>query len=161
MECPSKMYMTGIEVKRGRREIGDKDTYDFKLQCSGVWQSFMGMKFSGYQETANKECAAGEGASGVKVLRGFVEWGDKDLYEYDVNCKSIAQNLASIRGLPDLKILGLPRNVLVWDGEQLGAWLKPPNTPISPTPPTPPTPQARGSRPWGSEVSPRTSSSTT
>jgi len=124
MECPSKMYMTGIEVKRGRREIGDKDTYDFKLQCSGVWQSFMGMKFSGYQETANKECAAGEGASGVKVLRGFVEWGDKDLYEYDVNCKSIAQNLASIRGLPDLKILGLPRNVLVWDGEQLGAWLE-------------------------------------
>jgi len=22
-------------VKRGRREIGDRDTYDFKLQCSG------------------------------------------------------------------------------------------------------------------------------
>ena len=34
-ECPSKMYMTGVEVKRGRREIGDRDTYDFKLQCSG------------------------------------------------------------------------------------------------------------------------------
>ena len=24
-----------------------------------------------------------------------------------------------MRGLPDLKMLGLPRNVLVWDGEQL------------------------------------------
>ena len=45
-----------MEVKRGRREIGDRDTYDFKLQCSGepdpnphpspklqcsgVWQSY-------------------------------------------------------------------------------------------------------------------------
>ena len=28
-----------------------------------------------------------------------------------------------MRGLPDLKMLGLPRNVLVWDGEQLGTWL--------------------------------------
>ena len=72
-ECPSKMYVTGMEVrpcsalapacgcpvtavlsggvalqvKRGRRDFGDRDTYDFKLQCSGVWQSYMGMKFHG------------------------------------------------------------------------------------------------------------------
>jgi hypothetical protein len=39
-----------MEVKRGRREIGDRDTYDFKLQCSGVWQSYLGMKFYGLQE---------------------------------------------------------------------------------------------------------------
>jgi len=123
MECPSKMYVTGVEVKRGRSDWNDRDTYDFKLQCSGVWQSYMGMKFSGLQETHNKECPAGEGISGLKVYRGFLEWGDKDLYEYDLNCKSIAQNLASIRGLPDLKMLGLPRNVLVWDGEQLATWL--------------------------------------
>jgi len=123
-ECPSKMYMTGVEVKRGRREWGDKDTYDFKLQCSGVWQSFIGMKFGGEQEHAKTECPAGEGASGLKVFRGFVDWGDKDLYEYELNCKSIAQNLASIRGLPDLKMLGLPRNTLLWDGEQLSTWLE-------------------------------------
>ena len=126
-ECPSKMYMTGLEVKRGRREWGDKDTYDFKLQCSGVWQSFIGMKFSGEQEHAASECPSGEGSSGLKVFRGFVEWGDKDLYEFDINCKSIAQNLASIRGLPDLKMLGLPRNTLLWDGEQLGTWLEAPS----------------------------------
>ena len=42
---------------------------------------------------------------------------------YELNCKSIAANLASIRGLPDLKMLGLHRNVLTWDGEQLGTWL--------------------------------------
>jgi hypothetical protein len=122
-ECPSKMYVTGMEVKRGRREFGDKDTYDFKLQCSGVWQEYMGMKFGGHQEQAGTECPSGEGTSGLKVFRGFVEWGDKDLYEFELNCKSIAQNLASIRGLPDLKMLGLQRNVLVWDGEQLGSWL--------------------------------------
>eukprot|EP00908_Phaeocystis_cordata_P019726 Transcript_31326.p1 GENE.Transcript_31326~~Transcript_31326.p1 ORF type:complete len:402 (-),score=195.63 Transcript_31326:109-1272(-) len=122
-ECPSKMYVTGMEVKRGRREFGDRDTYDFKLQCSGVWQSYLGMKYHGHQEEKRQECPNGEGTSGLKVFRGFVEWGDKDLYEYDLNCKSIAANLASIRGLPDLKMLGLPRNVLVWDGEQLGTWL--------------------------------------
>jgi len=122
-ECPSKMYVTGVEVKRGRNDWSDRDTYDFKLQCSGVWQSYMGLKFGGLQESANKECPAGEGISGLKVYRGFLEWGDKDLYEYDLNCKSIAQNLASIRGLPDLKMLALPRNVLVWDGNQLVTWL--------------------------------------
>ena len=123
MECPSKMYVTGIEVKRGRNDFTDRDTYDFKLQCSGVWQSYIGMRSSKEQEIAAAECPSGEGTSGIKVYRGFVEWGDKDLYEYELNCKSIAQNLASIRGLPDLKMLGLPRNVLVWDGEQLGTWL--------------------------------------
>jgi len=122
-ECPSKMYVTGVEVKRGRNEFTDRDTYDFKLQCSGVWQSYIGMRSSKEKEIASAECPSGEGTSGLKVYRGFMEWGDKDLYEYELNCKSIAQNLASIRGLPDLKMLGLPRNVLVWDGEQLASWL--------------------------------------
>jgi hypothetical protein len=78
-ECPSKMYVTGMEVKRGRREFGDRDTYDFKLQCSGVWQSYLGMKYHGHQEEKRQECPNGEGTSGLKVFRGFVEWGDKDL----------------------------------------------------------------------------------
>ena len=80
-ECPSKMYVTGMEVKRGRNEWSDRDTYDFKLQCSGVWQNFIGLKFGGLKESANKECPAGEGISGLKVYRGFLEWGDEDLYE--------------------------------------------------------------------------------
>lgn len=123
IECPSKMYVTGIEVKRGRNDWSDRDTYDFKLQCSGVWQSYLGMRSSKQVETAAAECPSGEGTSGLRVYRGFVEWGDKDLYEYELNCKSIAQNLASIRGLPDLKTLGLHRNVLTWNGEQLATWL--------------------------------------
>ena len=47
--------------------------------------------------TPKQECPNGEGISGLKVFRGFIEWGDKDLYEYDLNCKSIAANLASVR----------------------------------------------------------------
>ena len=81
MECPSKMYVTGVEVKRGRNDWQDRDTYDFKLQCSGVWQSYMGMRSSSKVEVASAECPSGEGTSGIKVYRGFVEWGDKDLYE--------------------------------------------------------------------------------
>ena len=81
------------------------------------------MRSSKQQEIGAAECPSGEGTSGIKVYRGFVEWGDKDLYEYELNCKSIAANLASIRGLPDLKMLGLSRNVLTWDSEQLGTWL--------------------------------------
>ena len=60
--------MAAAQVKRGRREWGDKDTYDFKLQCSGVWQDFMGMKFGGQQEQAGTECPSGEGTSGLKVM---------------------------------------------------------------------------------------------
>ncbi len=33
-ECPSKMYVTGMEVKRGRREFGDKDTYGSRLKVA-------------------------------------------------------------------------------------------------------------------------------
>jgi hypothetical protein len=86
-------------------------------------RSYLGMRSSKQQEIGAAECPSGEGTSGIKVYRGFVEWGDKDLYEYELNCKSIAANLASIRGLPDLKMLGLSRNVLTWDTEQLGTWL--------------------------------------
>jgi len=37
------------------------------------------MKYHGHQEEKRQECPNGEGTSGLKVFRGFVEWGDKDL----------------------------------------------------------------------------------
>ena len=40
------------------------DTYDFKLQCSGVWQSYLGLSFSGEKAKASKECPAGTMAYG-------------------------------------------------------------------------------------------------
>ena len=51
--------MTGLEVKRGRREFGDVDTYDFKLQCSGMWQDYMGLPVLSEVQHASKECPAG------------------------------------------------------------------------------------------------------
>lgn len=72
-ECPLKMHMTGLEVKQGRKEIGDVDTYDFKLQCSGVWQPYMGLTFSNQQNLASKECPPGTMAFGWRAYRGFVK----------------------------------------------------------------------------------------
>ena len=65
--------MTGLEVKQGRKEIGDVDTYDFKLQCSGVWQPYMGLTFSNQQNLASKECPPGTMAFGWRAYRGFVK----------------------------------------------------------------------------------------
>ena len=73
IECPSKMYVTGIEVKRGRNDWSDRDTYDFKLQCSGVWQPYMGLTFSNQQNLASKECPPGTMAFGWRAYRGFVK----------------------------------------------------------------------------------------
>ena len=74
IECPLKMHMTGLEVKQGRREIGDVDTYDFKLQCSGVWQEYAGLAFSNQQALASKECPSGTMAYGWRAYRGFVKY---------------------------------------------------------------------------------------
>lgn len=74
IECPLKMHMTGLEVKQGRKELGDVDTYDFKLQCSGVWQPYMGLTFSNTQNVASKECPAGMMAFGWRAYRGFVKY---------------------------------------------------------------------------------------
>ena len=69
-ECPMKMHVTGLEVKQGRRELGDVDTYDFKLQCSGVWQDFLGLSFSNQKHVANVECPPGTMAWGWRAYRG-------------------------------------------------------------------------------------------
>ena len=63
---------------QGRREFGDVDTYDFKLQCSGVWQEYMDLSFSGEQARGARECPAGMMAYGWRSYRGFVKRGDRD-----------------------------------------------------------------------------------
>ena len=123
-ECPMKMHMTGLEVKQGRREFGDVDTYDFKLQCSGVWQSYMGLKFDNLKQVASAECSDGMMASGWRSYRGFVRRGDKDMYEFDLHCKSAsASDGAAIRKMPNLRDLGLPANVFTWSADDVGKWL--------------------------------------
>eukprot|EP00965_Chrysotila_dentata_P003930 127951-Pleurochrysis_carterae.AAC.1 len=122
-ECPMKMSMTGLSVKRGRREFGDVDTYDFQLQCSGVWQDYMGLPVLSQKEEAHKECPAGTFAWAWKSYRGFVDRGDKDSYEFDLNCKSAVDSREAVRKMPSLRELGLPQNVFVWSVSDVVTWL--------------------------------------
>jgi len=122
-ECPMKMHMTGLEVKRGRREFGDVDTYDFKLQCSGVWQDYMGLGVLNEKQHASKECPPGTIAWAWKAYRGFVESGDRDYYEFEVNCKGAGDAQHAIRKMPSVRDLGLPLNVFAWRVEDVGTWL--------------------------------------
>ena len=123
IECPLKMHMTGLEVKQGRREFGDVDMYDFKLQCSGVWQPYMGLAFSNEKSIGSKECPSGSYASGWRAYRGFVKRGDKDFYEFDLNCKSADQASESVRRAPALRELGLSQNVFAWVTKDVATWL--------------------------------------
>ena len=123
-ECPMKMHVTGLEVKQGRREFGDVDTYDFRLQCSGVWQSYMGLQFGGEKVKAGKDCPAGTMAYGWRSFRGFVKRGDRDYYEFELNCKSASQSQQALRSMPNVRDLGLSQNVFVWSKHDVATWLK-------------------------------------
>jgi hypothetical protein len=123
VECPLKMHMTGLEVKQGRKEFGDVDTYDFKIQCSGVWQPYLGLSFSGHQAQASKECPSGTMAAGWRAYRGFVKRGDRDYYEFDLDCR-VAEATAAVRRAPDVRTLGLSQNVFVWSAKDVGVWLE-------------------------------------
>ena len=122
-ECPMKMHMTGLEVTKGRREWGDVDTYDFKLQCSGVWQEYMGLGVSSAKERAAKECPSGTMAWGWKAFRGFVKRGDQDYYNFDLNCKPAADSQQAVRKTPSPREIGLSPNVFLWSAKDVGTWL--------------------------------------
>ena len=122
-ECPMKMHVTGLEVKQGRREFGDVDTYDFKLQCSGVWQEYMDLSFSGEQARGARECPAGMMAYGWRSYRGFVKRGDRDSYEFELNCKASSAASGALRAMPNVQTLGLSQNVFVWSKHDVATWL--------------------------------------
>ncbi len=122
-ECPMKMLVTGLEVKKGRQEWGDVDTYDFKLQCSGVWQEYLGLPFANEQKVGRKECAPGAMVWGWKVYRGFVKRGDRDNYEFDLNCREASDAAAAVRKSPNPRELGLSQNVFMWSAADVGKWL--------------------------------------
>ena len=105
LECPLQQYVTGLEVKQGRKEFGDLDTYDFKLQCSGVWGEYMGLQFKGEKSSASKECPAGTMAWAWRSYRGFVKKNDRDFYEFDLNCKAANEPSAAVRRTPNLREL--------------------------------------------------------
>lgn len=124
-ECPMKMHLTGLEVKQGRKEIGDVDSYDFKFQCSGIWQSYLGLSFSSEKAKASKECPAGMMAYGWRAYRGFVRRGDRDYYEFELNCKEAGSGgIEAVRKTPGLREIGLPQNVFIWSAKDVATWLK-------------------------------------
>ena len=49
--------------------------------------------------------------------------GDRDYYEFDLNCKSADDAAAAVRRSPNLRDLGLPQNVFVWSAKDVGVWL--------------------------------------
>lgn len=126
-ECPLKMHMTGLEVRQGRAGEhiggGDIDTYDFKLQCSGVWQPYMGLELHNQKSLASKECPSGTMARGWRAYRGFVKRGDRDYYEFDLDCYPAEDATAAVRRSPSLRELGLSQNVFVWSAKDVGVWL--------------------------------------
>ena len=108
---------------QGRREFGDVDTYDFKLQCSGVWQEYMDLSFSGEKKKGARECPAGTTAFGWRSYRGFVKRGDRDFYEFELNCKASSAVAGALRAMPNVQTLGLSQNVFVWSKHDVATWL--------------------------------------
>ena len=76
--CPDGISMTGVQVSRGRNDRRDWDYYNFKLRCGKHWAEPMGLAFDGLRETRSATCQSGSWVAGLRVHRGFQDWGDLD-----------------------------------------------------------------------------------
>jgi hypothetical protein len=76
--CPDGTSMTGVQVSRGRNDRRDWDYYNFKLRCGKHWAEPMGLAFDGLRETRSATCQSGSWVAGLRVHRGFQDWGDLD-----------------------------------------------------------------------------------
>ena len=85
--CPGIKPASGIQVLRGRQKHGDKDYYGFKLRCAAQWQPLLGLEYEGHQETKVATCPRGHVMRGLRVHRGFLDWGDRDSYEFQLLCE--------------------------------------------------------------------------
>ena len=87
--CAGGAGMTGVQVMRGRREWGDADYYNFRVKCAGKreWGSPLGLAFDGLRETRSATCRAGYTVAGLRVTRAFQDWGDLDMYEFQLYCQ--------------------------------------------------------------------------
>lgn len=85
--CVGGASTTGIQVMRGRNERRDLDYYNFKLRCGKVWaEQPLGLAFDGLRETRSATCPASSAIAGLRVHRGFQDWGDVDTYEFQLFC---------------------------------------------------------------------------
>ena len=75
--CPIGQSVTGIQVMRGRNDRRDWDYYNFKLRCNKQWADVpLGLAFDGLRETRSATCPSGAAIAGLRVHRGFQDWGD-------------------------------------------------------------------------------------
>ena len=85
--CPGMVSVTGVQVMRGRIDWRDQDTYNFKLRCGKRWADMpLGLAFDGLRETRSATCPSGGSLAGLRVHRGFQDWGDVDTYEFQCFC---------------------------------------------------------------------------
>lgn len=91
--CPAGSSVTGVQVARGRNERRDWDYYTFKLRCGKHWGEPLGLPFDGLRETRSATCPSGSWTAGLRVHRGFQDWGDLcvcRLYLVDPLCSMLA-----------------------------------------------------------------------
>ena len=86
--CRTGGDISGVQVMRGRGEstTGARDYYMFKLRCGREWREVVGLPFDRLRETRSATCPSGRSVSGVRVHRGFQDWGSVDTYEFQLNC---------------------------------------------------------------------------
>eukprot|EP00316_Scyphosphaera_apsteinii_P005956 CAMPEP_0119319322 /NCGR_PEP_ID=MMETSP1333-20130426/49096_1 /TAXON_ID=418940 /ORGANISM="Scyphosphaera apsteinii, Strain RCC1455" /LENGTH=276 /DNA_ID=CAMNT_0007325701 /DNA_START=33 /DNA_END=863 /DNA_ORIENTATION=+ len=86
--CRPGLVVTGVQVLRGRDNHKDRDYLNFRLKCGSEWGSPLGLAFDHLRETRQATCPRGFHADGVRVHRGFQDWGDLDTYEFQLHCSS-------------------------------------------------------------------------
>ena len=83
--CPEEENLSGVQVLRGR---GDgHDYYTFKLRCGRAWRKVVGLPFDALRETRSATCSKNSHVIGVRVHRGFQDWGSIDTYEFQLKCE--------------------------------------------------------------------------
>ena len=60
--------------------------YTFKLRCDKQWRDVHGLSFEALRETRSATCPHGRSVSGIRVHRGFQDWGSVDTYEFQLQC---------------------------------------------------------------------------
>ena len=79
--------VTGVQVARGRSDT--RDYYHFKLRCGKLWREVVGLPFERLRETRSATCPRHTYVTGVRVHRGFQDWGSLDTYEFQLKCHDL------------------------------------------------------------------------
>ena len=91
--CPDGIFLSGVQVMRGRSEgTNARDYYTFKLRCNADWRSVVGLPFDSLRETRSATCSSGRSVTGVRVHRGFQDWGSIDTYEFQLQCNDLEED---------------------------------------------------------------------